>query len=133
MRDILSKAIGIWFVILITAILNGLFREKVLLPAIGETLALPISGILLAALVFLVTLLLVTFIGSSESKTYIGVGALWVMLTLSFEFLFGHFVMGKSWQEIFQAFDIMQGDLFILVLFASFISPWATAKLRGVI
>lgn len=107
MSSILFKAIGIWLVIVVAAILNGVFREKVLVPTIGASMALPLSGILLAALAFLVTLLLVSFIGSSVAKIYIWVGFLWAALTLSFEFLFGHYVVGKSWQEIMQVFNIM--------------------------
>lgn len=133
MSSTLFKATGIWFVIVAAAILNGVFREKVLVPAIGASMALPLSGVLLAVLVFLVTLLLVPFIASSESKAYILVGIFWVILTLFFEFLFGYFVAGKSWQEIMQVFNIKTGDLFIFVLFVTAISPWLSAKLRGIL
>ena len=133
MSSTLFKAAGIWLVIVAAAILNGVFREKVLVPAIGASMGLPLSGVLLAVLVFLVTLLLVPFIASSESKAYIWVGIFWVILTLFFEFLFGHFVAGKSWQEIMQVFNIKTGDLFIFVLFVTAISPWLSAKLRGIL
>jgi len=129
----LFKATGIWLVIVAAAILNGVFREKVLVPAIGTSMALPLSGVLLAALVFLVALLLVSFIGSSESKVYILVGIFWVILTLFFEFLLGHFVAGKSWQEIMQVFNMKKGDLFIIVLIMTAVSPWVSAKLRGIL
>jgi hypothetical protein len=133
MRSILLKATGIWFVIVVAAILNGVFREKVLVPAVGASMALPLSGVLLAALVFLVALLLVSFIGSSESKVYIWVGIFWVILTLFFEFLFGYFVAAKSWQEIMQVFNVKKGDLFIVVLIMTAVSPWISAKLRGIL
>lgn len=133
MRSILFRAIGIWLVIVVVAILNGVFREKILVPAIGPGMALPLSGILLAVLVFLVTLVFVSFVGSSESKIYVLVGILWIVLTLFFEFLFGHYIVGKSWREVMLSFNIMNGDLFIVVLFISAISPWTAAKLRGVL
>lgn len=126
------KATGIWLVIVVAAIFNGVFRERVLVPAVGVDLALPLSGVLLAVLVFLVTLLLISFIGSSKQNTYIYIGLLWVVLTLSFEFLFGHFVVGKPWHEIIQVFNIRKGDLFIVVLFITGISPWLAARIRGV-
>lgn len=133
MSGMLIKAIGIWLVFVISAILNGVFREKVLVPAIGTSIALPLSGVILAALVFLVTLMLVPFIGSSESTVYFLIGFLWVGLTLSFEFFFGRFVAGKSWQEIMQVFNVKKGDLFILVLAITAVSPWVAAKLRGIL
>ena len=133
MSGMLIKAIGIWLIFVISAILNGVFREKVLVPAIGTSIALPLSGVILAALVFLVTLMLVPFIGSSESTVYFLIGFLWVGLTLSFEFFFGRFVAGKSWQEIMQVFNVKKGELFILVLAITAVSPWVAAKLRGIL
>ena len=117
----------------IVAILNGVFREKILVPAIGESMALPLSGLMLAVLVFLVTLMLISFIGSSDAKIYIGVGFIWVVFTLSFEFLFGHFVVDKPWQEIMQIFNIKRGDMFIVVLLVTAISPWGAAKSKGIL
>ena len=133
MVSILLKGTGIWFVIVIAAILNGTFREKVLVPVIGAEMALPLSGILLAVLVFLVAFMLVSSIGSSETKVYILLGLLWVILTLSFEFLFGHFIAGRSWHEIMQVFNVKKGDLFIVVLAITGVSPWLAAKARGIL
>ena len=130
MLIILLKSTGIWFVIVIAAVLNGLLREKVLVPSIGGELALPASGIILSALVFSIAFVFVPFIGAIEARTYVLVGFWWVVLTLAFEFLFGHFVMGKSWQEIVQVFNIKKGDVFIVVLIVTAVSPWLAARIR---
>ncbi len=129
----LIKAAGIWLVIVAVAIANGVFREKVLVPLIGADFSLPLSGVLLIILIFLVALLSVSIIGPSEQKEYILVGVVWAIFTLSFEFLFGYFVVGKSWQEMLGVFNIMKGDLFIVILFATAVSPWLAAKTRGII
>jgi hypothetical protein len=133
MVSLILKAIVLWFIIVILAIVNGAIREKLLTPAIGSEIALLLSGLLLSILILLVAFVTMPFFGSSESKTYIFIGAIWFLLTLSFEFLFGHFVVGKSWHEIIQVFNIKKGDLFTVALFASLISPWLSAKLRGLI
>jgi len=96
----LIKVTGIWLVIVFGAVLNGTFRDKILVPAIALSTALPLSGISLAIIVFLVSLVFVPFIGYSQLKKYITIGLLWVVLTLSFEFILGHFVGGRSWQEV---------------------------------
>ena len=129
---IILKAIGIWLLIVVVAIVNGIFREKLLVPMIGAEIALPLSGVLLASMVFLISLMSVRFFYSSKIKTYFLIGFVWVMLTLSFEFLFGHFILGRSWEEILKVFDIQKGDLFIIVLFITGISPWIAAKVRGI-
>ncbi len=133
MSGILVKATGIWLVIVLAAILNGIFREKVLVPTIGSSIALPLSGVALAMLVFVIALIFVPFIGASEPKAYVTIGLLWVVLTVSFEFIFGHFVAGMSWQEVMKVFNIKKGDLFIVVLFVTAISPWFAAKVRSLI
>ena len=132
MTSILLKATRIWLVIVVAAIFNGVFREKVLVPVIGSGFAIPLSGVLLAILVFLIAFVSISFIGSSVAKTYLWIGFLWVVLTLSFELLFGHFIVGKAWREIMQIFNIQKGDLFIVVLFVTAISPWVAAKARGI-
>jgi len=132
MVEILLKATGIWFVIVIVAIFNGIFREKILVNLIGSKLALPLSGVLLAILVFLITLIFIPFIGSSVAKTYVWIGLFWLILTLSFEFLFGHFLAKKTWHEIMQVLNIKNGNLFIFVLFVTVISPWLAAKVKRI-
>ena len=133
MIGLLLKAIGVWIIILTLAIFNAAIREKLLAPMIGFGNALPVSGLLLSIFILLVAFVSMPFFGSSESKMYVFVGVIWFVLTLSFEFLFGHFIAGKPWYEIIQVFNIKKGDLFIVALFATLISPWLCAKLRGLI
>jgi hypothetical protein len=133
MTGAFAKATGIWLIILVMAILNGLLREKVMAPAIGAELSLPLSGITLSLLVLLVAYFLVPVIGKNNSHVFVLVGLLWVMLTLSFEYLFGHYVLGKSWTEINEVFDIKAGNLFIAVLFTAAFAPWLVARVRGLL
>ncbi|MGA1847584.1 hypothetical protein [Deferribacter abyssi] len=131
MIGILLKATGIWFVIVVAAIMNGALREKILVPIIGSDLALPLSGVSLAIIVFVVSLIFIPFISTSEPKIYITIGLFWVVLTLLFEFIFGHYIAGKSWKDVMQVFNVKKGDLFLVVLCITAISPWCTAKVRG--
>ena len=131
MLGLLLKATGTWLIMVIAAIANALLREKLLTPAIGSETALPVSGLLLSFLVFMVAFGFVLFFDSSEGKATIFIGLVWFALTLSFEILFGHFVTGKPWHAIMQVFNVKKGDLFIFVLLSALISPWLSAKLRN--
>ena len=133
MADFLIKTIGIWLILVIIAIVNAVLREKLITPMIGARNALPVSGLLLSFWILLVAYVSIPFWGFSEGKIFILVGTIWFALTLSFEFLFGHFVTGKSWQEILQVFNMLKGDLFIVVLLAALIAPWLTAKIRDLL
>lgn len=132
MYFILLKATGVWLLIVIAAVINGVIREILFVPMLGIEMALPLSGIVLSIIIFLFSLLTVSFIGASETKIYLFVGMYWMFLTLSFEFLFGHYIAEKSWHEIMQVFDILGGNLFILVLLVTTFSPWVSAKIKGV-
>jgi len=133
MISIFFKATGIWLIIVVAAIINGVLREKLLVPIVGAHLALPLNGVFLSGLVLFVSFLLIPFLKSSETYEFLLIGLLWVALTLCFEFGFGHLVAGKSWQEIIQVFNLKKGDLFLLVLTVTAISPWVSAKLRGIL
>ncbi|OMH37990.1 hypothetical protein [Motiliproteus sp. MSK22-1] len=133
MAVIVLKAIGVWLVIVITAIVNGLFREKFLVPALGAEFALPLSGVLLSVLVLCVSFALVSFLDSSEPGVLLATGLFWVTLTVCFEFLFGYYVVGKTWSEIMQVFNPLKGDLFVLAIFITALAPWLSAKARGIL
>jgi hypothetical protein len=127
------KGTGIWVLIMLAAIANGVVRETVLDPVLGTTLALPTSGLLLSLIIFGMSWLSVPLIGRSTVPVWLATGMLWVMLTLAFEYLFGYFIAGMSWREISRVFDLASGNLFLLALFAAALSPWLAARLRGLV
>lgn len=121
--NLFLKAIMIWFIMAIFAVLNGIMRENIFVPYLGEAAALPISGITLSIIIFTVTFLSFKLFDKSSSMGYLYIGMLWVTMTLAFEMLFGHFVMGKSWRELFEVFNVFKGDLFVVALLVTFFSP----------
>lgn len=127
------KSVVIWLVLMITAVANAAIREKLLVPVIGSGISLPVSGLLLSILIFLVVYVSLPFFGNNGVNEYLLIGISWFTLTIVFEFLFGSLVAGKSWYEILQVFNIFKGNLFILALISTLISPWLSAKLRGLI
>ena len=120
----------IWCIIAIFAVANGVFRVSFLELYIGKTLALPVSGITLSIIVFTITFLSFKLFDKSSSLTYLLIGIQWVSMTLAFEFIFGHFVMGISWLELFQVFNILEGNLFIIALLVTLFSPLLVSLIR---
>ena len=127
------KTCIIWLVVAFLAVLNGLLRESILSEHMDAKLALPVSGIILCLLVLLVTNLFLPWLGQQTARTFFIIGAAWVCITLLFEFVFGHYVAGKSWHDLTQVFNMWKGNLFTLVLLTSFIAPYTAARLRGMI
>jgi hypothetical protein len=127
------KVVLIWLVIALLAIANGGLRDLTFTPLIGRNLALPLSGLSLSIIVLVVTYFGLGFFGKLTEKICWLIGLQWVLMTLAFEFLFGHYVAGKSWAELLQTFNILQGDLFLLVLLISLVSPRLLAKYKGLV
>jgi hypothetical protein len=113
------------------AVLNVALRERVLESFLGHEIALPLIGVILSLLVFLVTLALIPKLRGTSTLHYWAIGGAWVLLTLAFEFIFGHFVMGKAWGEILEIFNIGQGNLMSLTLICIAGSPYLAWRLRG--
>jgi hypothetical protein len=125
------RATWIWLGIVFLAVVNGVIRENIVAPILGGGIALPISGLALSIIVFIVAYFSFSFIGSNGKSTCIYIGIHWVLLTLVFEFIFGHFVAGKSWPDLLQLFNMASGNLFLLVLLVCLFSLCAVAKIKG--
>ena len=126
------KALGLWIYILVFAILNGAVREAVLVTLLGQRTALPVSGVVLTLLIFVVSLVFIRSLSVVSAGRAWLVGAFWLTLTLTFEFLFGHYVLGASWDDLLASFSPENGNLWLLVLFSTLCSPFLAGKTRSV-
>lgn len=128
---IVVKIFGFWFAMVVGAVLNGVIRESLLNDYLSENVALPISGLLLSLIIFGISYIAVGYIPKKSVMTYLGIGLVWVLLTLSFEYGLGYYVLGKSWSEISEIFDVASGNLFALVLLVTLFSAWFSAAIKG--
>lgn len=109
----LLKACVLWLALLALAMLNGTAREKLLVPSLGPFAA--------------------PWVGRLSYAQWLGIGVLWLVMTLAFEFGFGRLVQHKTWAELLEAYSFTDGNLWPLVLATVLISPWLGAKLRGLV
>ena len=127
---LIGRAAALWFVILLLAIANGVLRERVLIPRLGVSGGLVLSGVLLAAFIMTVAFIGVGWLGSRDARGLLLVGAAWLVATLLFEFGFG-LARGKPLAEILAAYTFRDGNLWPLVLAVTALAPWLAGKLRG--
>jgi hypothetical protein len=57
------------------------------------------------------------------------VGMAWLVLTVAFEFGFGHWADGRSWEELLADYDLRQGRLWPLLLVWLGVGPVAVREL----
>ncbi len=124
------RALAVWCLLLVLAVLNGGVRDTWLTPRLGETAGRALSSILLSLLILLATRATIRWIGARTAGEALAVGAMWVALTLVFEFGAGHYLFRKSWSELLADYDLSRGRIWIVVLTATFIAPLLALRLR---
>ena len=123
------KSFGIWLILAVSAIVVATFRVGVLLPQFGEQTAHQLGTILYLIVQFIIIYLFIRKIRIKDVKTLLGIGIFWVVITIIFEFVFGHYVMGHSWQKLFADYNLFNGRLWILVLINNLIAPIISRKI----
>jgi hypothetical protein len=119
----LLRATLIWLGILVLASGNGAVRDLVLAPRLGDPLARAISTLVLCGLILLVTWRSIRWIGPRSRRDALIVGLLWLVLTLAFEFLAGHYLFGKTWATLLEDYDLSRGRIWLLALLTTFAAP----------
>lgn len=127
-RMLYIKSIGIWFLLTVSAIIVATFRVGVLLPPFGEQTAHQLGTILFLIIQFVIIYFFIKKMKIKETKTLLGIGIFWVVITIIFEFVFGHYVMGHSWQKLFADYNLLNGRLWVLVLLNNIAAPLISGK-----
>lgn len=124
------KALLVWVSILMLAILNGFLREVVLVPMLGSTEGLVMSGLLLSGLIIAVAYVALPWLDARGVVSLLAIGLGWLALTLVFEFSFG-LLQGKPWPVLLEAYTFEDGNIWPVVLLVTALAPWIAARLKG--
>jgi hypothetical protein len=123
------RAIVTWMLMIPVAFVNGIVREGLIQPAVGERRAHQISVVTGSSAFFtLVYAMLHREVASRSDRQLATLGAAWVSATVLFEFGFGHYVMGSPWSRLMQDYNLAAGRLWSLVLLVIGISPLAVRR-----
>lgn len=117
----------IWVMIIPIAILNGGFREYVLVKL--GMFARPLSGIILSVCIFVVAYLLVPKIKNCAKRDYILFGVMWFILTNLFD-LSSYIKNGEGFAGLIQAYNIFTGNTWMLVVLSALLSPMLVMKIK---
>jgi len=119
----LTRAALGWLGILLLAILNGALRQALLIPRIGERAGHVVSTLILSAVILGAAWLLLPWIRPASAGHAWIVGALWVVLTIAFEFLGGHYLFGDPWEQLLADYSLAQGRIWILIPVTTLLAP----------
>lgn len=128
---LLARSLGMWFVLLAAMMANGIVRVGVLQPRFGEDVARQLACLSGAAIVLALSAPFVRRLRGPSSAQLLSIGALWLALTLTFEFGFGHYVSGLSWKTLLADYDLSRGRLWPLLLLTTLLAPWLLGHARA--
>jgi hypothetical protein len=126
----LARALVIWFVILVFASINGALREGAIVPAVGDVAGRAIRTVMLSGLILLLTWLTIEWIHPRSAADAWRVGAVWVAMTLTFEFLAGHYLFGNPWGRLLEDYNLLRGRIWVLALITTAVAPRLCANWR---
>jgi hypothetical protein len=124
------KYILAWLPMIPIAIGNALLREKVIAAHVDELLAHQVSCATGMLLLGVYIWAVVRIWRPDSAGQSIGIGLIWLGLTLAFEFLFGHYVMGNTWGRLLHDYDIFAGRLWLLVILWITLAPYTFYRLH---
>ena len=123
--NLIVRAVLAWLPMVVIAVANGVLREAVLTPRLSELRAHQLSSLTLVLLFALYVWGVRPFLRLRSREQALGVGALWLFLTVLFEFGFGHWIAGHPWEKLLADYDLVAGRLWALVLLWVGLAPLA--------
>lgn len=118
------KYVLAWIPMVFIAIGNGIFRESIIAPYVSELRAHQLSTLSGIILMGLFIWLVLHFWKLQSARQAITVGLLWVVMTVLFEFIFGHYVIGHSFSRLFQDYNLFAGRVWALFLIWIAVLPY---------
>jgi hypothetical protein len=117
-------ALFTWLILALLASANGWIRNKLYKKALGELTAHQLSTIIFIGVIFFISYFFVKWSGLNDSLDLWMVGISWLVLTILFEFIFGHFVWKHRWSTLTSDYNLRKGRIWILVLITTLIAPY---------
>ncbi|MGB9713984.1 MAG: hypothetical protein ACPLZC_03275 [Candidatus Bathyarchaeales archaeon] len=123
--------IGVWLLFMVLAIINAVIRNEVYKPVVGDLAAHQISSIIFMAVILVVThaILRISNLELSDFKAFF-MGTIWLISTITFEFIAGHYVFGNPWEKLLADYNLFEGRIWSLVLLIILLAPYIANKLQ---
>ena len=112
-----------WFGLAIAAILNGAIREAVYRDSLGELHAHQLSTLTGILVLGVVIWGMTRMWPIQSSRLAWTIGLAWLTMTVCFEFLFGHFAVGHTWERLLHDYNILEGRVWVLALVWIAVAP----------
>lgn len=128
---VLIRYLFAWLLLAAVAIANGVLREYTYGKKVSELAAHQISTITAIMFMGIVVWGLTRLWPIASAGQAWLIGVVWLVLTIAFEFGFGHFVAGHSWSKLSTDYNLLKGRLWSLLLIWIAVMPYVFYRLAN--
>lgn len=119
-----------WLPIIILAFANATIREAVYRRYAGELAAHQISTLTLGILVGTYVWVLSRRVKLQNAGQAVGVGLMWLVMTIVFETGLGRYVLNNPWSLVLRDYNISEGRVWPLFLLWLTVSPYVFYRIK---
>lgn len=120
----------LWLPMILIAFANATLRELVFIKYYSEFQAHQLSTIVLIVLCTVYTWFVFPLLNIQYPTQAFKTGFIWVLLTIVFEFSLGR-LTNKSWEYLFQNYNLFAGYIWLLFIFCLLILPYLVYVFRN--
>lgn len=128
----MSKYLAAWWVMLLVSIANGALRDLTYGKYMDALSAHQLSSVSSILLLGMVIAWFIRRYPPASSRQALLIGGFWMTLTVAFEFLFFHYVADHPWSELWQSYDVLQGQMWPFVLLWVALAPYVFYRLQRI-
>lgn len=126
------RPLAVWLIIIMAECVHGLLRELFLEASLGDRVTHQIGVVVGSALVVAITFATARWMRVETTRWLLGVGALWMVLTLIFDALAGRFLADGNFERLFADYDPRRGGLMLVGMTVLALAPLIAARLLGI-
>jgi hypothetical protein len=126
----LIRAFWVWLILIAAEFIHGVVRVLLLAPYIGDFRARQIGAVTGSLIVLAVSYVLAGWIAARTTRALMGVGFIWLGLTVLFEIGLGRLVFRYPWERLLEDYDLSRGGLLVPAFAVMALSPLIASWLR---
>lgn len=127
------KYIFVWMLLAVVAIINGIIRVSTygqIMPELAAHQLSTLTAVVASAVVIWLANRRWPITTATEAWS---IGLCWLLMTMAFEFGFGHYVAGHAWERLLADYNLLRGRVWPLFLGWITVAPFVMHKLAGAI
>lgn len=119
-----------WLAMLAISIANGAARDFTYARRMSELASHQISTAIGILLIGAVIWVFGTLVAPSSGREALSIGLFWAALTVAFEFIFFHYVGGRSWSELIANYNVLKGRVWVFLVLWISVAPYVFFRFR---